>query len=60
MNHVPQLKEEKLCSYFQSKTYFGALETHVLLSFLWSVSCKGPEISVTLLTLKIAVHKKQN
>ena len=49
--------EEKLGSYFQSGTCLGALETHALLSFLWSVSRKWLVINITLLTLKIAVHK---
>ena len=39
MNHVPQPQEEKLGYYFQSKTCPGALETHVFLSFHWSVVC---------------------
>ena len=43
-------EEEKLGYYFQLGTCLGALETHVLLSFLWSVFCKGPVIYVTLLT----------
>ena len=38
----------------------GALETHVLLSFLWSVFCKRPVINVTSQILKIAVHKIQD
>ena len=37
MNYDPKTKEEKLCYYFQSGTYLGALETYVLLNFLWSV-----------------------
>ena len=32
-------KEEKLGYYFQSGKCPGALETHVLLSFLWSIAC---------------------
>ena len=52
MNHVPQPQEEKLGYYFQSETCPGALETHIFLSFLWSVVCKRPVINVTLITLK--------
>ena len=52
--------EEKLGYYFQLGTCLGALETHVLLSFLWSVFCKWPVINVTLLTLKIVVYKIQD
>ena len=33
-----------------------ALETHNLLSFLWSVACEWPVINVTPLTLKIATQ----
>ena len=36
------------------------IQTHVLVSFLWSFFCKRPVINVTLLTLKIAVHKIQD
>ena len=50
-------QEEKIGYYFQSEACFGALEIHVLLSFLWSIFCKWLVINVTLLTLKIAVHK---
>ena len=57
MNRVPQPQEEKLGYYFQSETCPGALETHVFLSFLWSVVCKMPVINVTLITLKIPTKK---
>ena len=50
-------KEEKLGYYFQSGTCLGALETHVLLSFLWSIFCKWSVINVTLLTFEMAVQK---
>ena len=53
-------QEEKVGSYFQSGTCLGALETHVLLSFLWSIFCKWPVINVTPQTLKIAVHNIQD
>ena len=53
-------QEEKVDYYFQSGTCLGALETHVLLSFLWSIFCKWPVINVTPQTLKIAVHKIQD
>ena len=43
-------QEEKLGYYFQSGTCLGALETHDLFSFLWSMLCKWPVINVTLLT----------
>ena len=52
MNNVPQPQEEKLGYYFQTETCPEALETYVLLSFLWSVVCKRPVINVTLITLK--------
>ena len=52
MNHVPHTQEEKLGHYFQSETCPRALETHVFLSFLWSVAYKRPVINVTLITLK--------
>ena len=45
-------QKEKLGYYFQSKTCPGVLETHVFLSFLWSVVCKRHVINVTLITLK--------
>ena len=53
-------QEEKFGYYFQLGTCLGALETHVLLSFLRSVFCKWPVIYVTLLTLKIVVYKIQD
>ena len=53
-------QEEKVGYYFQSGTCLGALETHVLLSFLWSVFCKWPVINVTPQTLKIAAHTMQD
>ena len=59
MNHVPQPQEEKLCYYFQPGTCLAAIETHVLVSFLWLVFCKGTVINVTLI-LKIAVHRIQD
>ena len=52
-------QEEKLGYYFQPGACLGALETHVLQSFLWSVYCEWPVNNVTLLTLKTVVHKIQ-
>ena len=52
-------QEEKVGYYFQSGTCLGASETHVLLSFLWSIFCKWPVITVTPPIMKIAVHKIQ-
>ena len=46
--------------YFELGTCLGALETHVLLSFLWSAFYKWPVINVTLLTLKTVVLKIQD
>ena len=60
MNHVPQPQEEIFGYYFQSETCLGVFETRVLLYYLWSFFCKWPVINVTLLTLKIAVHKIQD
>ena len=57
MNHVPQPQEEKLEFYFPSETCPGALETHVFLSFFWSVVCKRPVINDPLITLKIPRKK---
>ena len=59
MNHVPQPQEEKLGYYFQSGACLGAIETDVLVSFLWLVFCKWTVINVTLI-LKMAVHKLQD
>ena len=56
INHVPQSQEETLGYYLQSGTGLVALETHDLISFLWSVVCKWHVINVTLLTLKIATQ----
>ena len=53
-------QEEKTWYFFKLGTCLGALETHVLLSFLWSVLCKWPVIYVTLLTLKLVVYKLQD
>ena len=41
-------QEDKFGYYFQSGACLGAIETHVLLSFLWSIFCKWPVINVTL------------
>ena len=57
---APRPQEEKLDYYFQSGACLGALETHVLLSFLWLIFCKWHVINVTLQKLKIAVHKEKN
>ena len=56
----PPPQEEKLGYYFQLGTCLEALETHVLLSFLWSAFCKWPVINVTLLTLKTVILKIQD
>ena len=56
MIYVPQPQEKNPGYYFQPGTCPGAIETHVLVSFLWLVFCKGTVINVTLI-LKIAVHK---
>ena len=53
-------QEEKVGNYFQSGTCLGASETHVLLSFLWSIFCKWPVITVTPQTSKVTLHKIQN
>ena len=58
MNHVPQPQGEKLGYYLQSETCPGALETHVFLSFLWSVVCKWLVINDTLITLKIPTKRQ--
>ena len=60
MNHIPPPQEEKLGYYFQSVTCLGVFKTLVLLCFLWLFFYKWPVINVTLLTLKIAVHKIQD
>ena len=60
MNHVPQPQEEKLGYYFQLETWPGALESHVFLSFIWSVVCKRPVINVTLITLNTNKKDKTN
>ena len=57
MNHVSQPQEEKLGYYFQSETCPVALETHVSLSFLWSVGYKRSVINVTLISSKIPTKK---
>ena len=59
MNNVRQPQEEKLGYFFQSGTCLGAIETHVLVSFLWLVFCKWTVINVTLI-LKTAVYKIQD
>ena len=57
MNHVFQPKEEKTWLLFSVRTCLGTLETNVLRSFFGHFFCKGLIINVTLLTLKISVHK---
>ena len=59
MKYVPKPREETHDYYFQSETYRETLETHDLLSFLWSVVCKWHVINVTLLTLKIATQNRR-
>ena len=44
---------------FQFGTCLEALETHNLITFMWSFFYKSPVINVTLLTLKITVHTIQ-
>ena len=60
MKHIPKPQKEILGYYFQSGTCLGVFKTHVSLCFRWSFFCKWPVINVTLLTLKIAVHKIQD
>ena len=43
---------------FQTETCPWALETHVFLSFLWSVVCKWHVIKVILITLKIPTKRQ--
>ena len=56
---------ESLLHLSESKTIFSlehvleALETHNLITFLWSFFYKSPVINVTLLALKITVHTVQ-
>ena len=45
-------QEEKVCYFFQSGTCLGASESHVLLSFLWSIFCKWPVITVTPINIE--------
>ena len=52
-------QEENLGYYLQSGTCLRALETHVLLGYMWSIFFKWPVINVTLLTLQITVNKIQ-
>ena len=59
MNHVPQPQEDKLGYYCQPGTCLGAIKTHVLVSFLWLVFCRGTVVNVTLI-LKITVHRIQD
>ena len=42
------------------ETCLGGLETHVLLSYLWSFFCKWLVINVTLVTLKNEVYGIQD
>ena len=59
VNHVPQPPEENFGCYSLSGTCHRALETHVLLRFLWSIFYKWPVINFTLRTLEKVVHKIQ-
>ena len=57
---LPQLlhlSESK--TFFQFGTCLGVLETHNLITFLWSIFYKSHVINVTLLALKITVHTVQ-
>ena len=49
--------ERKSWLLFSVRDSHGALETHVFLSFLWSVICKRPVFNVTLVTLKLPTKK---
>ena len=59
MNRVHNPYEEKLGYNFQSETCLGALESYILHSFRRLILCKWPEINLSLVTLKIAMHKVQ-
>ena len=52
MNLAPQPQEEKLGYYFQPGTCLEAIETNVLVSFLWLVFFKWTVINVTLILKK--------
>ena len=53
----PNPRKKSLVTIFSQRHVLGALETHVFLSFLWSVVCKRPVINDTLITLKIPSKK---
>ena len=59
MSHVPQPQEENLGLYFQSGTCLGYLKPMFYYVSL-VIFCNWPVTNVTLLTLKIAVHKIQD
>ena len=54
---LPNPREEKFGCYFESGTCLGGLETHVLLSYLWSFFCMWLVINVTLVTKKMKYMK---
>ena len=53
-------RKEIFDCYLESGTCVGDLETHVLLSYLWSFFCKRLVINVTLVTLKNEVYGIQD
>ena len=57
---LPPPGEEKFGCYLESGTCLGGLETHVLLSYLWSFFCKWLVTTVTLVTLKNEVYEIQD
>ena len=53
-------REETFGYYPELGTCLGGLETHVVLSYLWSVFCKSLVINVTLKTLTNKVYEIQD
>ena len=59
LSSVAPPRKKKLVTIF-SQGYVWGPQTQGFLSFLWSIFCKWPVITVTTQTLKIAVHKIQD
>ena len=59
LSSVAPLRKNKLVTFLVSNMS-GGLRDPCLLSFLWSIFCKWPVMTVTPQTLKIAVHKIQD
>ena len=60
MNHAPQPQEENSVTIFSLGQVLGYSKPMFYYVFFGHFFCKWPVINVTLLTLKLALHKIQD